>query len=97
MAGVGCGSAWAVRPISLDAGRAIFPAACPSSPRKEDGIGHFGIYNASDRGIPVVDDGVEAVLPPGYTAEQGKIGTQFKLPSGKCITYASVPGYIVLN
>lgn len=75
----------------------IVPAACSAAPRREDGIGHFGVLNASDHGITVVDDGVKAVLPPGYTAEQGSIGTQFKLPSGRCITYSGLPGYIVLK
>ncbi len=75
----------------------IVPAECHSASRKEDVIGYFGVRNASDHGIAVVDDGVHAILPPGYSAEQGRIGTQFKLPSGKCITYSSVPGYIVLR
>jgi hypothetical protein len=75
----------------------IVPAECFAAPRKGNGIGHFGVLNASDHGITVVDDGVQAVLPPGYTAEQGSVGTQFKLPSGRCITYSSLPGYIVLK
>ena len=82
------------KPTTLNS---IVPAECLSAPRKEDVIGYFGVRNASDHGIAVVDDGVEAVLPPGYIAEQGSIGTQFKLPSGKCLTYSRVPGYIVLR
>ena len=75
----------------------IVPGECLSAPEKEEGIGHFGVRNASNHGISVVDDGVPAVLPPGYTAEQGKIGSQFKLPSGRCITYPKTPGYILIN
>ena len=75
----------------------IVPGECLSAPPTENGIGYFGVRNTSDHGIAVVDDGVQAVLPPGYTAEQGRIGTQFKLPSGKCITYPRVPGYFVLR
>ncbi len=75
----------------------ITPDECLSAPQKQDGIGFFGVRNDGDHGITVVDDGIEAVLPPGYTAEQGKIGSQFKLPSGKCVSYPNVPGYIVLQ
>ncbi len=77
--------------------KSITPRTCLPAPQKQDTIGFFGVRNNGDHGIPVVDDGVEAVLPPGYTAEQGKIGSQFKLPSGKCVSYPSVPGYIVLR
>lgn len=82
------------RPTTLSP---IVPGECLSTPPTEVGIGYFGVRNESDHGIAVVDDGVQAVLPPGYTAEQGKIGTQFKLPSGRCVTYPIVPGYIVLR
>jgi hypothetical protein len=82
------------RPTTLNP---IVPAECLASPRKEEAIGYFGVRNASDHDIAVIDDGVQALLPPGYTAEQGRIGTQFKLPSGRCITYSSVPGYITLR
>ena len=75
----------------------ITPDTCQSSPQKQDSIGFFGVRNDSDKGISVVDDGTKALLPPGYTYEQGKVGSQFKLPSGKCVTYSSVPGYIVLR
>ncbi len=75
----------------------ITPGTCLPAPQKLDTIGFFGVRSDSDHGVMVVDDGVEAVLPPGYTAEQGRIGSQFKLPSGKCVTYPSVPGYIVLR
>ncbi len=75
----------------------IRPGTCLPAKRKQDTIGFFGVRNDGDHGITVVDDGVEAVLPPGYTAEQGRIGSQFRIPSGKCVTYPSVPGYIVLR
>ena len=75
----------------------IKPDTCLPAPQKHDVIGYFGVRNDGDHGISVVDDGIEAVLPPGYTAEQGKVGSQFKLPSGKCVTYPTVPGYIVLR
>ena len=75
----------------------ITPGTCLPAPQKQDTIGFFGVRNDGDHGITVVDDGVKAVLPPGYTAEQGRIGSQFKLPSGKCVTYPVVPGYIVLR
>ena len=96
----------AIRPgITSEAGslaapttlKPIFPAECLSSPRREDAIGYFGVQNTSGHGVAVVDDGVKAVLPAGYNAEQGKIGAQFRLPSGRCITYATEPGYIVLR
>ena len=75
----------------------IVPDQCPSAVQKGSGTGFFGVWNASDHGLAVVDDGVPAVLPPGYTAEQGTIGTQFKLPSGKCVAYPASPGYLVLR
>ena len=75
----------------------ITPEMCSSAPHKQDSTGFFGVRNESRHGIAVVDDGTEAVLPPGYTAEYGKVGSQLKLPSGRCITYPSVPGYIVLQ
>ena len=77
--------------------RPIASGKCLATPHKEEGIGHFGVWNASGNGITVVDDGTPAVLPPGYTAEQDKIGSQFKLPSGGCITYPRDPGYVVLK
>ena len=74
----------------------MIPGQCLPAPRKKTGTGYFGVWNASDHGIAVVDDGVPAVLPPGYTAEQGTIGSQFKLPSGSCVVYPSSPGYFLL-
>jgi hypothetical protein len=82
------------RPTTL---KPIVPAECLSATQSGNAIGYFGVRNASGHGVVVIDDGVQAVLPPGYTSEQGKVGTQFKLPSGRCITYSSVPGYIVLR
>ena len=82
------------RPTTL---KPMIPGECLAATRQEDRIGYFGVRNVSDHGIPVVDDGTQAVLPPGYTAEQGRVGAQFKLPSGRCITYAREPGYIVLQ
>lgn len=73
------------------------PETCLSAPAKQDLTGLFGVRNESGHGIAVVDDGTEAVLAPGYTAEYGKVGSQLKLPSGECVTYPSVPGYIVLR
>ena len=73
------------------------PETCLAAPAKQESTGFFGVRNESNHGIAVVDDGVQAVLSPGYTAEQGKIGSQFELPSGKCVSYPSVPGYIVLQ
>ena len=73
------------------------PGTCLASPAKQDLTGIFGVRNESNHGIAVVDDGTEAVLPPGYTAEYGRVGSQMKLPSGKCVTYPRVPGYIVLQ
>ena len=75
----------------------ITPGTCLPKPQKRDSTGSFGVRNDTGRDVTVVDDGVVAVLLPGYTAEYGKIGSQFKLPSGKCLTYPSVPGYIVLR
>ena len=75
----------------------ITPGICLSEPKKLDATGSFGVRNDTAHAVTVVDDGVVSTLPPGYTAEYGKIGSQFKLPSGQCITYPSVPGYIVLR
>ena len=75
----------------------ITPAMCLSAPRRQESNGFFGVRNESNHDIAVVDDGTNAVLPPGYVAEYGKVGSQLKLPSGQCITYAGVPGYIVLR
>ena len=73
------------------------PETCLAAPARQQSTGFFGVRNESNHGIAVVDDGTKAVLPPGYTAEYGKVGSQLKLPSGECVTYPLVPGYIVLQ
>ena len=73
------------------------PVTCLAAPAKQQSTGFFGVRNESNHGIAVVDDGTKTVLPPGYTAEYGKVGSQLKLPSGECVTYPTVPGYIVLQ
>ena len=73
------------------------PETCLGAPARQQSTGFFGVRNESNHGIAVVDDGTKAVLPPGYTAEYGKVGSQLKLPSGECVTYPIVPGYIVLQ
>ncbi len=82
------------RPTTL---KRMEPETCLAAPAKQPLTGLFGVRNDSNHGIAVVDDGIEAVLPPGYTAEYGKVGSQMKLPSGECVTYPKVPGYIVLQ
>jgi len=81
-------------PTTLDP---ITPGPCLSEPKKRDLTGSFGVRNDTGHGVTVIDDGIETILAPGYTAEFGKIGSQFKLPSGRCITYPRVPGYIFLR
>lgn len=78
-----------LKPITLE--------RCLSATHKSESNGVFGVRNESRYGIAVVDDGTKPVLQPGYTAEYGKVGSQMKLPSGTCVTYPSVPGYIVLR
>ena len=75
----------------------IKPAMCLQSPKKQDAAGFFGVWNGTGQSISVVDDGVDEVLPPGYTAEHGNIGSQLRLPSGNCITYPDEPVYVVLQ
>ncbi len=70
---------------------------CIAAPAKQQATGFFGVRNESNHGIAVVDDGTRTVLPPGYTAEYGKVGSQVRLPSGECLTYPPTPGYIVLH
>ncbi len=70
---------------------------CVSAAATQDATGVFGVRNETGHTIAVMDDGVNEVLLPGYTAEYGKVGRQMRLPTGECITYPSVPGYIVLQ
>ena len=73
------------------------PETCLAAPAKQQSTGFFGVRNESNQGIAVINDGTKAVLPPGYTAEYGKVGSQLKPPSGECVTYPTLPGYIVLQ
>jgi hypothetical protein len=76
----------------------LTPGKCVASPVKQNADSTFGIWNASGHPIAVVDDGTAATLPPGSSAQQGKLGAQFQLPNGSsCITYPKEPGYIVLH
>jgi hypothetical protein len=70
---------------------------CAAAPAKKDAVTFFGVRNATAHDIAVVDDGLPALLKPGYTPERGKVGAQMKLPSGTCITYPENPGYIALK
>jgi hypothetical protein len=75
----------------------ISPGPCRSSPHKQDAMGYFGLRNETGHPISAVDDGTATVLDPGYNAQRGRIGSQLKLHTGKCITYTDTPGYVLLR
>ena len=75
----------------------LAPGKCAASPATGSEDGFVGVWNGAGHAVQVMDDGTPLTLDPGYTAEQGKVGAQLRLPSGLCVTYPAAPGYITLK
>ncbi len=75
----------------------LTPGTCVGSNRKGQDEGYVGVWNKTDQPVTLIEEGNRETAPPGYSCQQNKVGVQFQLPSGRCITYPKTPGYIVLQ
>jgi hypothetical protein len=69
---------------------------CVTSPSKGADGSTIGILNLSGHAVNVTEDGAQYPLRAGYSTVGSRIGNQFRLPSGKCVTYPATPGYFRL-
>jgi hypothetical protein len=70
---------------------------CVTSPSKGADGATIGILNSSGHAVNVIEDGAQYPLRVGYSTVGSRIDNQFRLPSGKCVTYPATPGYFRLR